>query len=98
MKSAQACDNQLCMWWTKNKTDEESSKPRCPTCVTHPVLVQSGYSREKSLRCPVCKVYFDDKGNKYDPDSKSRKGNKNPSIKEEVEQEQQELWESLWGT
>jgi len=85
------------MWWTRDKTKEESTQPRCPTCVTRPVLVQSGYGPEKSLKCPVCKVLFDSKGAKYGPDAKNKTESKKFSADEEVLQEQQELWESLWG-
>ena len=85
------------MWWTKDKTEKESTKPRCPTCVTRPVLVQSGYGKEKGLKCPVCKVLFDSNGVKYDPDAKNKTGSRKFSTEEEVLQEQQELWESLWG-
>ena len=86
------------MWWIKDKTEERRTKPRCPTCVTHPALVQSGYGDEKSLKCPVCKVLFNHKGIKYDPDAVVKKDKKNPTtLEEELRKEQQELWEALWG-
>ncbi len=85
------------MWWTKDKTKEESTRPRCPTCVTRPVLVQSGYGNEKSLKCPVCKVLFNSRGVKYDPDDQNKTGKNDSTIEEEVLKEQEELWESLWG-
>jgi len=83
------------MWWTRDNSEENSTKPRCPACFTHPVLVQSGYGDEKSLRCPVCKCLFNSNGVKYDPDAK--KNVDQSSTTEEVLEEQQALWESLWG-
>ncbi len=85
------------MWWTKDKTEEERTKPLCPDCSTHPVLVQSGYEQKKSLKCPVCKNLFNSNGAKYDPDSENSNDNKNSSLEDELLKEQQELWETLWG-
>ena len=82
------------MWWIKNKSKENNSEPKCPVCVTHPVLVASGYEDKKSLKCPVCKALFNRLGLKYDPDAEKVKDpGKGPSLEDEVMQEQQELWE-----
>ncbi|SPD75404.1 hypothetical protein PITCH_A580007 [uncultured Desulfobacterium sp.] len=86
------------MWWTKDNAGRNSTEPRCPACPTHPVLVQSGYEEQKSLKCPVCKTLFDSKGNKYDPNERKMKAfNRNYSIEEEILREQEELWEYIWG-
>jgi len=86
------------MWWLKNRTEEKSTRPRCPNCATHPVLVQSGYGFEKSLICPVCKTLFDNKGVRYDPDAGNQKDNPDTQSEEDMMQEQQELWDTLWGS
>jgi hypothetical protein len=85
------------MWWTKNTTGGNGSKPRCPKCVTHPVLVQSGLDEEKSLKCPVCKALFDRKGVKYDPNAPKKEVKGKSSFEDEVMQEQEDLWDHLWG-
>lgn len=85
------------MWWTREEDDGKNNGPRCPYCVTHPVLVKSGYSDEKSLKCPVCKVLFDGNGVKYDPNAPRKEGRRKTSIEEEFMREKEELWDQLWG-
>ena len=85
------------MWWTKNKPEGKNNGPRCPTCVTHPVLVKSGLGDEKSLKCPVCKALFNSKAVKYDPNAPKKKVDRRSSIEDELMEEQEELWDYLWG-
>ena len=85
------------MWWTRDNTEGSNPAPRCQKCITHPVLVKSGHGDEKSLKCPVCKTLFNSKGVKYDPKALKNDGSKNASIDDELAQEQEELWEYLWG-
>ncbi len=85
------------MWWNSRKPKEKSTSPRCPTCVTHPIMVQSGYGEKQSLKCPVCKVFFNSKGIRYNPDAPKKKLTRQHEIEDELMHEQEELWEFLWG-
>jgi len=81
-------------WWDADKSDSTESKKRCDHCVTKPELVQSGEGDPKSLKCPVCKGFFDRDGTRFDPQALAAE---RQAQAQRLATDEEESWESIWG-
>lgn len=82
-------------WWDQDGSDPVGNPPRCDHCVTKPKLIQSGEGEPKSLKCPVCKQLFDNKGNKFDAAAYAAAS---AERKSKLMTDEEEAWESIWGS
>lgn len=81
-------------WWDHDKSETTKKGKRCDHCVTKPRLIPSGQGDPKSLKCPICKGLFDDKGTRFD--ALALEALRKKQLKQ-LDDDEEESWESIWG-